>query len=273
MSDVELSVTVWERTWESALTRAFFARITDSLGRDFDRTTVTINNVRDPASVRARASELIGSGVIDDFVEVSDHLDAALEKTGLSRRELEPLPWYTDHFLVKVCAPGPRWLVHWDTDIVQVRPGDWVTPSIQFLNEHPDVVVAGPGWSDERSMRSETLRQDGEFNIGYGFTDQIFMVERERFAAPIYDHFTIASWWYPTAHITPIFEQRIDAWMRRKRLPRATYRAVTAVHDERMVDQPRGTRMQRMRRIAQLSVYRSAQRLPVVAPRLRRNVD
>ena len=51
---------------------------------------------------------------------------------------------------------------------VDVRPmvGRWVTDSIE----------------------RETLRREGEFAIGYGFSDQVFLVRKADVAAPIYRH-------------------------------------------------------------------------------------
>lgn len=264
MQEVELSVTVWERTWRSTLTRAFFEGITASVGRGFDRVTVTVNNVDSPVEVRDRFAEL--SGIVDASIWVTDALPAALAATGLSPRRLEPLPHYTDHFLVKITAPGPRWLVHWDTDVVLTQPGDWVTPSVDLLSQDDSVAVAGPGWTDEASMTNETVRQEGPFNLGYGFTDHIFMVDRIRLRNPIYRHVCPASWWYPTSHLTPIFEQRVDAWMRRNRLLRATYRDVRYQHTERMADQPAEGTWQRLNRKVRRAAFDQLQRLPESAP-------
>lgn len=250
---VELSVTVWERTWRDVLTADHFDRIAADVGRRFERTTVTVNNVDDPTAVRRRLDELVSRKVIDGFVEVVAALPSALARTGLTMTDLSPLEHYSDHFLVKVCEPGPRFLVHWDTDVRLTVPGDWVTPSIAYLQAHPEVVVASVGWPDTWSMDDERLDVDGEFDLGYGFTDQLFLIDRTRFARPIYRRVAPASWWYPTSHIAPIFEQRVDAWMRTDHLKRAIYRKVRYFHDETMVDHPSRTTMQRVRR----RVYRA----------------
>lgn len=268
---VELSVTVWERTWRNTLQPSFFAEIERSVRRTFDRTVVVINNVDDLAAVRKRCHLLMRAGVVDDFVVVAEALPGALRQVGLSPRKLEPLPHYTDHFLVKLCHAGPRWLVHWDTDVVLTIAGDWITPSINYLSTHAGSVVAMPGWMDETSMSSTTLRHDGPFNVCYGFSDHIFLVERSRLARPIYRHVSPASWSaYPTSHLTPIFEQRIDAWMRRHRHKLVVYRHVRYVHDEHMASQPASGIRQRIRRRFHRDIARLMQGLPFESPRLRR---
>ena len=263
-------MTVWERTWQEALRPSFFEKIVDSVGRRFDRTTVAVNNVEDPRAVTDRLGELVASGHIDGHVEVAAALPSALRQVRLPRRCIEPIPHYSDHFIVKMCQPGPRWLVHWDTDVVLSEPGDWISPSVSYLSRHPTVAVAMPGWQDEASMVEETLRQDGPFNLGYGFTDQIFLVDRSRFAGPIYRYISPASWWYPTSHIAPIFEQRVDAWMRRKHLQRAAFRDVRYVHDEAMAKQHAHGPASRVRRMTRRRAFDALQRLPVSSPALRR---
>ncbi len=247
-SSVELSVTVWERTWRDCLTPEHFRHIEFDAGRSFDRITVTVNNVDDPIGVRTRMEELIAAGVVDGFVEVAKALPGALAQTGLKLRNLEPLEHYTDHFLVKVCQPGPRFLVHWDTDVRLEQSCDWITPGIDYLQRHRDVAVVSVGWPDTWSMDAERLSVDGDFDLGYGFTDHLFLVERKRFARRIYRRFAPAAWWYPTSFLAPIFEQRVDAWMRRERLQRATYRPVRYRHDEVMVDHPPRSLLDRVRR-------------------------
>jgi hypothetical protein len=115
-------------------------------------------------------------------------------------------------------------------------------------------------------MAREAISRDGPFDIGYGFTDQIFMVDRYRLAQPIYRHISPASWWYPTSHVAPIFEQRIDAWMRSERLTRATYRDVRYVHDETMATHPAQGLANRVERKVRQQVFSALQRLPKSAP-------
>lgn len=269
-SSVELSVTVWERTWRDCLTPDHFRRIESDVGRSFDRVTVTVNNVDDPGAVRARMHELVTSGVVDGFVEVAHALPDALAVTGLKLRDLEPLEHYTDHFLVKVCQPGPRFLLHWDTDVRLDQSCDWVTPGIDYLQRHREVAVVSVGWPDTWSMDAERLSIDGDFDLGYGFTDHLFLVERRRFARRIYRRFAPAAWWYPTSFLTAIFEQRVDAWMRRERLQRATYREVRYRHDEVMVDHPPRTFFDRVRRRARRHIASALEAIPGFNPSIHR---
>lgn len=269
-TSVELSVTVWERTWRTALTPEFFARIREEVFREFDVVSVTVNNVDDPSLVRTRLQQLRASGIVHSTVDVGSALPAALTRTGLTMGRLRPLEHYSDHFLVKVCQPGPRYLVHWDTDVRLTRPGDWVTPGIEYLRTHPGVKVVTPAWSDKLSLDRERLSTDGPFDLGYGFSDQIFLADRTSLAAPIYRRIAPAAWWYPTSHIAPIFEQRVDAWMRRGHLLRATYRPVQYAHEEVMVSHPSRTLVHRVRHRAQATTVAALEHLPGFIPAIHR---
>ena len=237
---VELSITCWERTYREVLAPGFVSSIAKASDDPFSERTVVINNVTDRTDAIARAEALIDAGEISRYRLVDQELPRALAVTGLTQRRLGPVPHYTDHFLVAVTGAGAPYLCHWDSDCKLLSPKDWVTPSVAYLKQHRNILVAGPGWTDPDGMVRERAAIDGSFDLGFGFTDHVFLVERARLAAPVYSYVAPASWWYPTSHLAPIFEQRVDAYMRRKRLMRATFREAVYFHDEEMVVQSGG---------------------------------
>ena len=83
-------------------------------------------------------------------------------------------------------------------------------------------MVANPLWEDPTLERT-TLAYDGDFALGQGFSDQVYLVRRAEFAAPIYQQRCIARYRYPVSAITYIFEARVDAWMRHHDRLRLTY--------------------------------------------------
>jgi len=255
VGDVDLVTTVWERTYRTALTTEFFDRIETQVGPQPHR-TVLINNVADWPAVEALAQSLVNAGTITRYIFVAHHLDAALSRFRLRRGQLEPMLHYSDHFLVSAHIDGPRWLLFWDTDVVLDPPGDWVTPTADLLDRRPDVLVGCPAWRDPVTMREETLSVDGPFNLGYGFSDQTWLMERSRLREANLRLHAPASWWYHTAPVTRIFEQRVDAYARRRRLLRAVYRPVVAAHDEVMAAAPVTTNRQRAKRKVQAAARR-----------------
>lgn len=237
-TDVELSVTCWERTYRDVLKPGFFPMVEAMNATRFARRVAVLNNIENMDEAVWRAERLVDSGELSTYHIVAETLLNALKRTGLRRRHLMPLQHYTDHFLVAVTRPGCKYLLCWDSDARLVDACDWVGPSLKLLADDPSVLIAQPGWKDGWSMAAEQFAVRGEFDLGFGFTDHIFLVERARLARPVYRLVAPASWWYPTSHLTPIFEQRVDAFMRRTRLRRAVYRPATYFHEGTMASHP-----------------------------------
>jgi hypothetical protein len=216
-------VNVWERSYRAFLESNALADIVAANRFPFRRTVVLVNNVedREHADALARAKA-------DEVHHVADHLDRALDETGLTRRDLGRVPQYSDCALVAVTLPGAPWVVYWDADVRLSAPADWITPSLARFEADPRVLVANPGpvWD------AETLETDEDFALGHGFSDQLFLTRRSDLAQPIYRQRCAAQLRYPLAHVAAVFESRVDAWMRHNDRLRATYRHATYVHPE-----------------------------------------
>ena len=99
------------------------------------------------------------------------------------------------------------------------------------------VMVANPSWElpdPEGRMpaveREATETSDG-FDLGPGFSDQVFLASRATLAAPIYRQRCIASVTYPGAHKARVFEARVAAFMRHHGRLRATSMAASYLTD------------------------------------------
>lgn len=208
------------------------------------------------ADAVVRATHLVESGEITEFVRVDERLPAALAAVGLRPRDLGVLPHFTDCALVAIHLEGSDLLVYWDVDVKLSQPIDWVTPSVELMRSHRRVVVANPSW-DAVEARAESTHEVGDFVLGYGFSDHAFLCRRSRFTHRGYRRVVPASWRYPLAHVVPVFEQRVDSWMRRERLLRATYLPASIEHRGPVGTQyPTATIRQRLRRSVQARVGR-----------------
>ena len=126
---------------------------------------------------------------------------------------------------------GPPWVLHWDADVRLREPIDWVTPALVRADVDARIAVANPqSWFPGLAER-EALAVSGGLAVGYGFSDQVFLARREDLARPIYRKTAPAAWRGPLSHVAPIFEQRVDAWMRRTGRLRCTVLAATYEHD------------------------------------------
>jgi hypothetical protein len=98
-----------------------------------------------------------------------------------------------------------------------------------MLAADPRVMVANPAFTDATLAR-ETRERSGDFALGDGFSDQLFLARRAELAAPVYGQRCLAQLRYPVAHLGAVFESRVDAWMRHHGRLRATYTKATYVH-------------------------------------------
>jgi hypothetical protein len=231
--DVDLVVNCFERSYRKVLGPGFFARIVADNARAFAARTVVINNVDDREEAAALARARIEDGEIDRYVFVADRLDHALSETGLTREELQPIPYFTDFAIVAATLDGPDWMLMWDADLRLRAPADWVTPAIALMERDPRIMAANPNWPVDNLARY-TLETDGDFAIGQGFTDQAFLARRSELGRPIYRQRCVALRRYPLSYVGAIFEARVDAHMRHAGRLRATYVPAVYEHEVEM---------------------------------------
>lgn len=228
-AEVDLVINCFERTYRKVLAPGFVRGIVEQNRYAFRRVTVLLNNIADSAAAEALAKELLRTGEIMQWFLVADHLDRALQQTGLTRQQLGSLPFYSDWALVALTVPGSDWIVHWDADVQLAEPMDWITPSLELMRENKFVATANPTWKKANTGREERGCK-GDFVLSYGFTDQVFLLRRSEFARPIYRYWVPISMRYPVSHVGPYFEQWVDAYLRVKKRLRATYLPATFVH-------------------------------------------
>jgi len=225
MTAVDLVVNCYERTYRNVLELGYVHALVDSQRFDFASVTVTINNVADRWDAERRAARLRLDPTISRVEWVADHLPKAMKVTGMRRRDMDRLPHFTDCGLVAATLPGPDWVCYWDADARLREPHDWITPTLNRMTSEPRAAVGNPNnWHPGLAER-EALRVDGDFAVGYGFSDVAFLARRADLARKIYHRVwrCPASWRYPLAHVEPVFEQRVDAWMRTAGRLRVTY--------------------------------------------------
>jgi hypothetical protein len=262
-ADVELLVNTFERTYRTVLAPGFFRGIEEQNRFAFTRRVALIGNVDDRAAAAALADERIADGELHAVFWVDEQLPDALRKTGLSERDLGDVPFFTDWALVAVTLPGCDWLLHWDADVALEAPADWITPAIELMDEDRRLLVANPNWEAD-TLDAEAIERKPPFVIGRGFSDQLFLVRRSELARPIYSEHCIARLRYPVAHLGHIFEARVDAYMRHNDRLRATYADVRYTHpwDPHATAYPRGTAIQRIRRLRNIAVIEALRRSP-----------
>lgn len=267
MDDVDFIINVYESTYRTVLTPGYIKQLTASNKFAFRKVVLVVNNVADPDAVRVLAAKLVNTGEIDAYVLVGEQLDRALRMAGLTKDDLDPVAYYSDWAFVAVFLPGvASWICHWDAEVCLREPVDWISPSIRLMQQDERIAVANPNWAKE-GLDRVTRFVTGEFSIGYGFSDQVFLLRTSEFARPIYRHFAPVSLRYPLAHISPIFEQRVDSYMRTQRRLRATYRGAQYFHPNEGSSYPKLSPKQSAARLLIKTALVGMRMLPLTDPR------
>ncbi len=252
LQSVDFVTNVFERTYRDVLQPGQIERRVAPHGFRFAKRVVLVNNVNDRADVLSLLDPLLASGEVTEAHFVADRLDAVLEQAGLLRTEIEKTIHYTDCALVGIFLPGSPYILYSDADVHLAESRDWISPALLLMQQDERVAVANPDWTPS-TLDSERRESTGDFSLSYGFSDQLFLVRRGEFAAPIYKNWAPISWRYPLSHVVPIFEQRVDSYMRIRHRLRATYVRTCYFHggDEGAGYRVMGTTMKWKRRLMQ----------------------
>jgi hypothetical protein len=269
VTDVDLVVNCFERTYREVLDGDLFERIAAENRFAFASRTVLINNVDDRTEAQRRAQAAADRGAIDRYVFVADRLAEALARTGLTHADLGPVPYFTDWALVAVALDGPDWMLHWDADARLEEPVDWITPAIELMQRDSRVLVANPNW-EVRNLDEFTFETVDGFALGHGFSDQVFLGRRSQLGRPIYSSRSLSLLRYPVAHLADIFEARVDAHLRATGRLRATHRTARYIHAVEMgTSWPAQSLRQRLLAARNRAVIQTLRRLPWRPRRLR----
>jgi hypothetical protein len=272
VADVDLVVNCFERTYRHVLDGELLDDIAAENRFRFAGRTVLINNVEDRADAQRRAEAAVARGAIEQFAFVADELEGALALTGLTRDDLGRVAHDSDAPLVAVTLDGAPWILYWDADVHLRAPVDWITPSIELMEREERVLVANPNWVDA-TLEREAVEPAGDFTLGQGFSDQVFLARRAELAKPIYHQRCLALYRYPLSHVADVFEARVDAHMRHAGRLRATYRPATYVHpaEGAGASYPAQSLRERLRRLWHAAVL-AALRASPVRPRCCRTI-
>jgi len=225
MAEVDLVLTCFERTYRKVLSSEHVNGVVAQNQFKFKSRIVVINNVISKTDARSKADNLLQSGEIDAYYFVDEHIAQAYQITNLSEKKLGRLMYFSDAFLVAACTPGSELMLHWDADVTLDRHCDWLTPSLDLMQDRDDIFAVNPlpKWAGVAKEESWSISRCGSFVIGDGFTDHCFLVRRAEIAQPIYEHFALSSMRFTHGLIGFTFEARIDAYMRANGRLRATY--------------------------------------------------
>lgn len=266
---VDLIINTFERTYRKVLTPGFFNDIERQNKFQFTNKIALINNVKDEKDAISRAEQLKETGEINKYYLVKDYINQALSSLGLTKKDLGRIPYYSNCAYVAIILSESEWLVYWDAEIKLKEPYDWINPAIHLMENDSRIMVANPRWNAQ-GLEKEAREIFPDWYIGYGFSDQLFLIRRSDFLKPIYKESCLISLRYPLSHIGKVFEQRVDSYMRTHRKLRATFKYATYIHPKNEGESyPAPTTTEKLKQIRNKSLLKYLAILPGSDPRFK----
>ena len=220
----------WENDWKFLLRTGRLRRMISRNQFAFARRTLMINNVRNVTEVCRHAQALVDEGVLTGYSVVEDYAGEALNFFELSGESLGRGYPYSIAELVSIYRCETEFLLHFSGDSIPAKNVDWIPTALDAFGANRRVRVANLTWDHRyRDAAKESFASSKDFFIGYGFSDQCYLIRTQDFRAPIYNEGHPASERYPQ-YGGELFEKRVDSWMRNHNLHRITYRHGSYVH-------------------------------------------
>jgi hypothetical protein len=225
---VTLETKCWERDWKKLLCTDWLKQLADRNSHSFSERLLIINNVADLSRVVSLAQAAVADGRITGYVVVQEHAAAALDFFDLTMADLGRGYVYSIAELVSIYLCNTDYLLHFAGDCLPRRRYEWVAQAMDVFAADPRVRVANLSWDTpgcpvENTPAGEaSLGRLDAFYLGYGFSDQCYLVRTKDFRDRLYGETNVVSERYPK-YGGELFEKRVDAWMRNHGFIRATY--------------------------------------------------
>lgn len=232
MPSVTFFTSCWERDWDILLKTRFLENKIARNAYEFTKKVLVINNVKNRELVKEYAEKARLRGVITDYFFVEDYIDEALRFFELSKDVLGKAYYYSNHELASVYLCQTEYVVSFTGDTYLEKMTPWVVPALAELEKNSNYKVANPVWNNRyEEAKHESTSEIPNFYVGYGFSDQCFLVRTKDFRAPIYNEVNLASQRYPK-YGGETFEKRVDSWMRNHKYLRLTFKNGSYLHED-----------------------------------------
>ncbi len=232
MQSVTFATSCWERDWDILLKTKFLQNKIERNDYEFTKKLLIINNIKSRGKVEKYAQEAVNKKIISDYFFVEDHIEKTLEFFKLTKEALGKGFHYSNHELVSIYLCQTDYLVFYTGDTRLDQTVRWIQPSIAELEKNDVFKVANPVWSYKYiEAEQEAISEIENFYIGYGFSDQCFLVRTKDFRAPIYNETHPASERYPK-YGGETFEKRVDSWMQNHNYLRLTFKHGSYTHED-----------------------------------------
>ena len=230
---VTFETKVWENDWKLIMNTTRLQETINLCHYNFDDKVLYINNVNNRLLVENTANKMIENGIIDNYINVDEFSESALDYFNLSKNILGKGYYYSIAELVSIYLTETTYLLHFSSDTMPALEvqKNWLSSGIEVLNANKDVKVFNLAWNhDYKAAKEESEYEDSTCYYGYGFSDQMYLIRTADFKKRIYEYYDKASERYPR-HGGESFEKKVDSWMRQHNFLRATFKHSSYIHN------------------------------------------
>jgi hypothetical protein len=243
LPSVAFATSCWERDWKHILLDTDYLRQKQIANQcfAFAEKIVVINNVASRADVLEAAQKRVSEGTLTKVVLAEE---SVLSTFGLKREDFQPgadadqyegvnADWIYYNALAPLSAihaAKSDYLLYLTGDVRLDAPLDWIEKAIKLMEKDPRYKVANPVWNGkvDEAKRESMRRKKGFYVSDRGFSDQLFLVRRSDFAAPIYGEIREDAAHFPRGDV---FEKRVFSAMRNRGWLRLTYSKGSYTHE------------------------------------------
>jgi len=230
---VTFGTNVYEGDWRFILCTNYLDEMVRRCNCMFHYKRLFINNVDNPQQVKKAAEKKVEKGVIDQVCMVDDYRDEVLRHFNLTMEEFKGGYPYSIANLTSIYLCETDYMLYFTGDALMVETDiDWISKAISSLEQDANFIVANPCWNRKYAdAAAESLHELDDFYVGYGFSDQCYLIRAEQFKKDIYHESHPASARYPK-YAGELFEKRVDSYMRNHGLLRLTSKETSYLHKD-----------------------------------------
>jgi len=226
---VTFATSCWERDWRHILLSPDYLQVQQIRNHSFpfNEKILIINNVVDIDAVLSAAQKWIERGVLTKAIVAQD----VLPFFKLKRSDFNDWQYYNATApLNAIYECKTEYLLYQTGDVYLKRRVSWIERAIKFMEKKGGCKVANLTWNDNyKEAKFESFRKSWNFYVAKkGFSDQMFLVRRSDFRAPIYHEIHPDGVHYPRGDV---FEKRVFSYMLNRGWERITFRRGSYTHE------------------------------------------
>lgn len=244
LPSVSFATNCWERDWQRILLDPHYLaqrQIANHLF-PFAEKILIINNVNDLTSVCQAAQRKIDEGVLTRYIVAEEAAKEVFHFFQLTKDDFQVdsllypnlrsdwLYYNALGPLTAIYSCQSDYLLYLTGDVRLNEPVQWIDQALRLMEKDSRYKVANLTWNHQyREAKRESNGKKKDFFIAAdGFSDQLFLIKRSDFCAPIYHEIREDATHFPRGNV---FEKRAFSAMKNRGWLRLTYSKGSYIHE------------------------------------------